>query len=492
MAIVRHGRSGLTSLAAAATALVVAATALTAEDTGGTWSAGLGSVANQAGSGNLAHTHTYTGGACAGGATVSAVGCPGAISPTGPTAPSPSVLSKSNSIQYTGTTPATRVVEQARADSCGPVAVGNSANAANPMVSRYNTAYSTTAGPMPGSGSITLDGANPGGYAASIVAQAQPNPPVSLGTQVGGVGMWFKAPSTSRGGPLFGFGTSPINLSGATDTNDRILYLDAMGRIGFAYGTGATASTAVSDKDFRDGSWHFAYVAMSSIKILVLGLSFTVQIFVDGVSQVDYQSPLGASMASYVGYWHVGWSPVSTRTYGSGLPNYFVGSLSNFVVLNTAPAPANLAPTATTTQAAFDASVASSVTEHWPLNDSGTTTTALPLPVLVGVSPCAGINLSWGFTGPTSCAWAPQSRTAPCTSPPATSVSEFVTNGWQAVASPAPGGTQTSTISISRSSSYVPAYMPGLRLYLPLSWRATAGSWSTTYSWSGSAATLVA
>jgi hypothetical protein len=429
-----------------------------------------------AGSGTLLFTHTYAGGTTCTSVpssgpipVTSSFSCAAGIQPTSAT-PSSGTVSATDAIQDRGSALASAVTVRVSGASCAPVQLANAADSANPMMARYGTAFSASSGPMSGSGAITLDGANPGGYESAVLSQAQPDPGLSLGSTYG-LGVWFKTTSTA-GGPLFGIGTSPVNASGG---NDRILYMTANGRLSFVQNTsGATTTTT---KSYNDGTWHFAYVTMSAATVL-LNLTSTTTIYVDGDTPVTGGGTLVGYSAD-TGYWHLGWSPVS------GLPSYFTGSLSNFVVFDTAGAPS--APTATqrASQSAFTA-WASAATERWLANDTGTATFGGPYPVIGSANPCTMINVSWGFTNPTSCGWSPNSQSAACTAPPASSLAAFGAAGAQTIASPSPGATTTGTLTVSRGATYNAGFLPGLLLYAPLTMQATAGGWTNTFSWAGS------
>jgi|GEM_PF-2714725 len=474
------GRRWSSLTAVCAVGLLVAAHST--QQTESAWQSGISNTTSRAGTGALSYVHTYAATTCSATGSVTSTSCPSSIAPTVATVASPAVVSATDSINYAGTIPASSVVEQARALSCASVALANRITTANPLLSRYGTTYSTSGGPITGAGFLTLDGANPGGYAASVVQQSQPAPTLSLGTTYG-LGIWFKTSSTA-GGPIFGFGSSAINVNA---TNDRVLYMDKTGRVGFALNS-ANAVTGLSAAGFNNGQWHFAYVTLVQTNVAIVGITSAVTLYLDG-TQVATGGGTLIPLSSYAGYWHLGWSPISGRPYGAGLANHFAGSVSNFVVLNTAPAPTNLA--VATTQTAFNTSIASSVTEHWLLNDTGTGTFTGTLPVIGATDPCTMVNLSWSLANPTSCVWSPQSTTATCTSPPATDVAAFVTASWQTVSSPGPGGTQTSTVALARAASYNTGFLPGLRLYAPLEFRAVVGPWSTTFSWADAGAALI-
>jgi hypothetical protein len=448
----------------------------------GSLNASITNSADTTGSGTLLYTHTYAGGTTctsvptSGGIpATTAFSCPSGIQPTSAT-PASGSSSATDSIQYQGSALAAGVTQTVSAAGCAPVQVANAANSANPMMVRYGTTFAPSAGPMTGAGSVALDGSSPGGYESAVVSQAQPNPGLSLGS-VYGLGVWFKTTSTS-GGPLFGIGTSAINATGG---NDRILYMRTDGKLSFIQNTsGATTTTGTA---YNDGNWHFVYVTMTAVNI-VASLSSTTTLYVDGDPAVTGGGLL-VGYSSSTGFWHVGWSPVS------GLPSYFTGSLSNFVVFDTAGAPARPTTTQRASQSAFT-TWAASATERWLLNDTGTTTFGGAYPVIGSTNPCTMVNVSWGFTNPTTCGWSPNSQTAACTDPPVSSLAAFGSAGAQTIASPAPGTTQTSTVKLTRGGTYNTGFVPGLHLYAPLTFQSTAGNWTNTFTWSGATSAFLA
>jgi hypothetical protein len=336
---------------------------------------------------------------------------------------------------------------------------------------------------MTGAGAITLDGST--GYASAVVKQTQPNPGLSLGNTYG-LGIWFRTSSTT-GGPLFDIASSPVNVAGG---DDRVLYLNSNGTLSFIQNTSGTKTTTPTTKSYADGNWHFAYVTMSAVTV-TLAVVATTTIYVDGVSAASAVGPAGYVADN--GYWHAGWAPTTGVT---GLASaYLNGSLSNFVVFDTANAPADPTAAQLASQTTFNAWAAGgtspSPTDEWELNDPGTTTFAGPYPVIGTTSPCSMVNLTWGFTNPTSCAASPPSTTAACTT--SSSLTAFCTGTPETISAPAPSATQTSTISVGRGTTYDP-YISGLRLYAPLSWRVqtNGAAWSLTFTWAGATAAFVA
>jgi hypothetical protein len=462
---------GIACACAIAAVLVWSATG----STFGGLSARVGST-DTTGSATLLDAHTYAGGttctAVPGSKIIpstSSFSCTGSITPTATRASGAS--SATDSITAGGSASATQVTQQVSLASCAPVQLANSAQATNPLLARYGTSFapSVSATGFPtGAGAITLDGANPGGYESAVVSQTQPT---ARGSKYG-LGIWFNTTSTT-GGPLFGIGSSTSN---ATGLNDRILYMGASGSLSFVQNT--TGTTTTTTGTYRDGKWHFAYVTLAPS----LG-STTTTISVDGVTAAT-GGGIATGYSATTGYWHVGWSPVS------GLPSYFTGALSDFVVFDTTPAPA--APTAPqrASQTAFT-TWASAATELWPLNDTGTSTFSGTYPSGTA-NPCGSVNVGWSFAGPASCAWSPSSTTSSCSTTPTTSLTAAVTAGAQSIASPVPGATVISTVSTSRGAGYSTAFAPGLHLYAPITFTAKAGSWVNTFTWSDASAAFIA
>lgn len=427
-------------------------------------------TSNTTGSATLLFEHTYAGATttCASvtGSTITAsttFPCPSSLAPSA-AVPASGSAAATDAVRNRGSVAASAVTQTITAASCGAVQLANRADVANPALARYGTTFAPTTGPMSGSGSITLDGGSPGGYEASILSQTQP----ATNAAVYGVGVWFKAATATTAGPLFGIGTSPINTSGS---DDRILYRNSDGTLSFVQNTtGAPAATTRTTTPHADVSWHFAYV-----RLMLNGNTSTTTLTVDA----DPAVVGGGKSVMYgndTGYWRLGWSPLS------GIANYFTGSLSNFVVFGAAGAPVPPTSNDRASQANFD-TWAGAATEHWRLNDTGTSTYSGTLPVLGTTTPCSTVNVSVGSSSPTSCAYSPASATAVCTDPPAASLDAFANNTARPIASSAPATTQTLTVKTTRGTGYATGFMPGLRLYVPLTITCTSGSWTNSFTW---------
>ncbi|HTB09278.1 MAG TPA: hypothetical protein VK704_05630 [Acidimicrobiales bacterium] len=479
----RSSRNRMASVALCALVVSLFVIRVVAAPAEGAFTGLVKNASNVAGSGVLSFTHTYTSTTCSLASTqASSINCVAAINSTAAT-PATGDVSGTDVVTNEGNIPASSLVQQVEMSSCGPVQLANVADGSNPMLPRYDTSFNTSGGPMGGAGYVTFDGAT--AYASDVVSQSQPAPELNL-NETYGLGIWFNTTSTA-GGPLFGFGSNPTDVAG---TNDRILYMNKSGQLGFVLNT-TPVETGLSTASFNNGQWHFAYVTLSQISALGLGVESTVTLYVDGTQEAT-GGGLGEGLSSYAGYWHAGWSPISAQTYGSGLSNFFSGSLSNFVVLNNEPAPSGTTLGEPATQSAFNSAISSSVTEHWIFNDTGTTTFAGPYPVIGATSPCSMIDMEWGFATPTSCAAAPTSNSAACTS--FASLSSFSSDGWVTIAAPGPGQTQTSTFATTRDPTYN-SYVSGLRLYAPVSERDETlpnDGWSVTFVWPSAAGSFIA
>ena len=454
---------------------LVAATVLLSVTTGVTMagfaSGAVSNPSNDTAVGSLSFKHTYQSTSCALAATTAtSTNCGAPIAPT--SVPPSGVATATDAISDLGSVPAARLDEQGRAASCGVVQLKNAKGSdVNPLLPRYALGFQAT-DPWGSTSAVTLDGSS--SYAAAVLAQTQPNPLLSLGAQYG-LGIWFKTTSTT-GGPLFEIGSSPTNTSGG---DDRILYMTPAGKLTFVQNTAGSSTTTTAS--YNDGQWHFAYVTMSAINV-VLGLTSSTSLSVDGGAAV-FGGGLLVGYGADTGYWHAGWAPAAITGLAS---SFFAGALSNFVVFDNAGAPAAPSAAQRASQAAFNA-WALAATEQWGLGDDGTTVGATPafagpFPVIGPAAPCSMVDIVWSVTNPAG------------TITVTKQLSMFADGTWHSVPAPGPGGTQTSTISLSRDASYN-GYVGGLHLYAPLSMRVQtvpAGGWSLTFAWPGSAAAVIA
>jgi hypothetical protein len=452
---------------AAVLALFSLATAATLS---GWTSAQVQNSSSNAGTETLAFTHTYQSTSCSQGArSGGTTSCAGSIAPTTAT-PSTGTATGTDAITNNGTYAASQLQSEFSAPSCAPVKFDNRKTASNPLLARYGTTFHTSGGPMDSAGYTAFDGGNPGGYATSVIQQAQPGSAlISLGSRYA-IGVWFKSTSS---GPIFSFATSPSNSS--TGNADRVLYLDGSGRLNFNWNSSGDSITS-STTNNADGGWHYAYITMSAVTVLFVTLP-QVTLFVDGVERAQTGTLAIGNFSSFNGYWHLGWAPKAV----TGLTkDYLTGDASNFVVMNNSPAPAGATMGKPTTQAAFNTATSSS-TEHWLLNDPGTTTFTGTLPSSM-TAPCSMVNIAWAVTNPAG------------TVTSSTPLSTFANGSWHAVTAPAPTTSQASTVTTSRAAGYN-TDISGLHLYAPLSHRVQTkpigSGWLQTFTWAGPEAAFI-
>jgi hypothetical protein len=452
---------------ATALALLAAGTSTTRSD----WTTGAVTGSGSARTGTVATGHAYQATTCTQGQRVAEDrACGGSIAPT--LAATASGVSATDTVTNNGTLGSTQLRAEVRAASCAPVQLANRRSTARPLLPRHGTTFHSSGGPMTGSGYLGLDGGAAGGYATAAVASTQPGGGLLSAGTLSGVGVWFRvAPGTS--GPLFTFAASPSDGAGSAD---RTLYLDTSGRLRLVWNAGGSAIGPSAAYD--DGAWHYAHVTFGGVNVFLVGLIPQVTLWVDGAQQATTPLLSLSPLSSYSGYWHLGWAPTSVTGLAT---TRLTGSLSNFVVDDTGAIPSGASIGAPATQTAFDAAIGT-VTDHWPLDDTGTTTFGGTLPSTM-TNPCAKVDLAWGFTNP--------SASATTTTP----LSTFADDTWRSVAAPPLGGSQTSTITVRRGTGWH-VDLAGLRLYAPLSYRVQSvpvGSpWRQTFTWSGAEAAFVA
>lgn len=389
--------------------------------------------------------------------------CAGTLFPT--TSPGTQTVIQSN----LGTVPANRITQSYKLMSCAPVQLANNTAAANPMMPRFGTKLNGTAGtagrpavnshPLTGGGSITLNaGVVKRDYAASVATVSSPVVSLLNGASIG---IWFKTTSTAGGG-LFSFDSSPTVPGVATGNNYLALYMTAAGKLGFR--TSTTGGTGLSAASYNDGNWHFALVNITT----VIGIS-AVNLYVDG-GTTAVASQLGITLTGLSsGYWFQGWSQAA---------GYFNGSLSSFAVMSRSQLN-GAAMFNSGTQAAYDTIVAASApTGSWRNLDSGTTTFGGPYPVNGTTSPCShvfvDVLMNTGVPGFVKL------------------MSSLVTSPATSAAFAPPGGTFVGSMTLTNASATSFDY--GLQIYAPLTWTVSAGStgqWKAIMTWSSAASMFV-
>jgi PKD repeat protein len=121
---------------------------------------------------------------------------------------------------------------------------------------------------------------------------------------------WFKT-TTTTGGKILGFGSSPTGTSGSYD---RHIYMQDNGQLVFGVWTGQE-NTVTTPGSYNDGAWHAVVAEQSSA-----GLA----LYVDG--KLIGTNPDTQAQA-YSGYWKVG----GDTTWGSS-SSYFAGSIDEVAV----------------------------------------------------------------------------------------------------------------------------------------------------------------
>jgi hypothetical protein len=452
-------------LAAGALAVVSSATS----GTQSSWTTGaVTNPTNSAAASVLSFVHAYPSApdTCALAGPASSTTCAGAIWSTA--ASSTSAATKNDTITDSSTAPAgTSMYSQGQVLSCAPVQLANAKDATNPLLPRYTVGFGVS-DPWSGVSAVQLDGTQ--SYASAVKSEpAIPASILSLGGTAG-YGAWFRT-TTTAGGPILAFDTDPASAGG---TRDKVLYMNATGRVGFAFDSSGT--TGLSAGAFNNGAWHFAYARISIVSAAGIPISSTATLYVDGTQVASSSSLIGVSGS---GYLHVGWAPISGTTYGSGLSNYFNGAVSNVVVFLGGTAP-TVPGTNPASQAAFD-TFAATATHQLKLGDSGTATFASSISWITGGDACAMDTLAWTLGGSNVFA--------------ATTLKSLATSGWlptTALPAPTPGNTQASVTSYARVATGYDADVAGLHLYAPISYRAGLSSppatgWALTFTWSGDA-----
>jgi hypothetical protein len=164
-------------------------------------------------------------------------------------------------------------------DSSGPTAADDSGNG---DTGNYlgGVTYGTPS-PVEGSSGtgVTLDGSS-----GQIVASQAITDPTTYSEE-----MWFKT-TTTRGGYLMGFGSSPSGLSPA---QDRQVWMSDDGQLIFGVYTGGRV-TLQSPASYNDGAWHYVVATQGPDGM---------KLYVDGELVASNST---SQAASYVGYWRVG------------------------------------------------------------------------------------------------------------------------------------------------------------------------------------------
>lgn len=172
---------------------------------------------------------------------------------------------------------------------------------------------------------------------------------------------WIK-PSALNGVVL---GATSTQSDVAAASVDRMVWIDAAGRLDF--GNNTTTLRATAGSALSTGTWYFVVVTKSTAAGMAL--------YVNGVSNNTSASAGAKSTLAYTGFWHLGWGAAVGSAF-SNLPstNFFAGNIADEAVF---PAALSAATVSTlysqTTQANLSTQVlASAPTSYWALQDSGT------------------------------------------------------------------------------------------------------------------------
>ena len=173
---------------------------------------------------------------------------------------------------------------------------------------------------------------------------------------------WIKP--SALNGVILGATSTQSNVA-ATD-NDRMVWIDAAGRLDF--GNDATTLRSTAASALTTGNWYFIVATKST----TTGMT----VYVNGVANNTVASAGAKATLNYNGFWHLGWG----GAVGSGFSNlpttdFFAGDIADTAVFPTALSAAAVTTLyGQTTQAAFSAQVVTDApTSYWALQDTGNT-----------------------------------------------------------------------------------------------------------------------
>lgn len=345
---------------------------------------------------------------------------------------------------------------------CGPVKLADQALSSSPMLVRGTpSAFDATPGPLTSSGALTLDGTSQSAGFATDISQTTLG---SLGPTMT-VGVWFK--TTAANGTLLVLGNSSSAIS---ETSEDARLEISGGTVKFTVNATLVGTiTAQTASTYNDGNWHLAVATTAGV------IATTASVYVDNAAPKT-GGGLGL-LTGFTGYWHLGWSSAS---------GYFNGSLSDaFFINNTNLDTAHVSSLYGSGDQATWASRLSgdSPTESWSLADTGTTTyTGGGLPGINNTDPCSLVTVSVG----TASACIYPTSASPCSAPTNTLAQYAAAAAQQFTATPVSTPTVVTT-SLARAAGYNATFMPGLRLYVPVTVTEAltqTSNWTTTLNWS--------
>jgi len=376
--------------------------------------------------------------------TTNSATCAGSPVPVGPLSGTPA---QSTTLNAPGSSVGTVTMSET---SCGVQEVRDAAHSNTGL--DHNTVTFGSSGPLGGLALGFTQSAS--SYVSTISSYSNP-------TGISVVA-WF---TTSGSGTIVGFTSSP-DTSTAT-SSDRLIWIDSSGRV--VWGVDTSSRTEIrSTSSYANGSWHQVVAELGSNGIAL---------YVDG-SRVAQNTEV-TSVASYVGYWHLGWGNIIHNGWSDAPGNeYWGGSLADVAVipsqLSSGQVTSLYSPSPATNAAEQSALSGLSPTAFWPLDDVGSAVYAGAIPNVS--TPCGYVYTTvQTLTGATTVCVFPAGAGA-CPTPNGSAT--LATVGTLTLAGLVSGGSQTVTVTIKKGS--VPNAGLGLHIGGGLTVAASSGSFTAS------------
>lgn len=171
---------------------------------------------------------------------------------------------------------------------------------------------------------------------------------------------WIKP--SALNGAILGATSNQSNV--AASSADRMVWIDAAGRLDF--GNDVTTLRATAASALSSGTWYFVVATKSTTTGMAL--------YINGLSNNTNVSAGAKATLNYTGYWHLGWGGAVGSAFNN-LPttDFFAGDIADVAVFPTALSAATVTNLyGQTTQAAFSTQVlVNAPTSYWPLQDTG-------------------------------------------------------------------------------------------------------------------------
>jgi len=168
---------------------------------------------------------------------------------------------------------------------------------------------------------------------------------------------------TAQNGVILGATSTQSDV--AATSQDRMIWIDTSGRVGF--GNNSTTIRATAGSALTVGSWYFVVATKST--------STGMAIYINGAADTSSSSAGARATLNYNGFWHLGWG----GAVGSAFSNLPTTDFMSGNVADEAVFPSALSAAAVTTlygqtnQATFSTQVlADAPTSYWALQDTGT------------------------------------------------------------------------------------------------------------------------